>query len=95
MYAYPNPVLKNHGTVTIEVRNGTNLPENTGVIILDTERNLVYKTNVIEGEQVQGRKVVWDKRNLTGTKVASGIYIVFLATEDGSENVTTKITIVN
>jgi len=94
-YAYPNPVLKNHSTVTINGRNGANLPENTNVKILDVAGNLVYETNVVEGEQVQGGKVVWDKRNLAGNKVASGIYVVFLITEDGSESITTKIAIVN
>ena len=95
VYAYPNPVLKNHSTVTIDGRNGTHLPENTNVKILDTAGRLVYETNVVEGEQLQGGKVVWDKRNLAGNKVASGIYIVFLSTQDGLESVTTKIAIVN
>ena len=95
VYAYPNPVLKNHDTVTIDGRNGTHLPENTNVKIVDVAGNLVYETNVVEGEQLQGGKVVWNKRNLAGTKVASGIYIVFLITEDGSEHITTKIAIIN
>ncbi len=95
VYAYPNPVLKNHGTVTIDGRNGTSLPENTNVKILDTAGNLVYETNVREGEQLNGGKVVWNKRNLLGNKVASGVYIVLLATEDGAESQTTKIAIIN
>lgn len=95
VYAYPNPVLKNHDIVTIAGRNGTNLPENTNVKILDISGHLVYETNTIEGEQLQGGKVVWDKRNLAGKKVASGIYIVLLATADGTESMTTKIAIVN
>ncbi len=95
VYAYPNPVLKNHDTVTINGRNGANLPENTNVKILDVAGNLVYETNVVEGEQLQGGKVVWNKRNLAGTRVASGVYVVFLSTEDGSESLTTKIAIIN
>lgn len=95
VYAYPNPVLKNNNTVTIDGRNGKHLPENTNVKILDVAGNLVYETNVTEGEQLQGGKVVWDKHNLAGNKVASGIYIVLLATEDGAESITTKIAIVN
>lgn len=95
VYAYPNPVLKNHDRVVIDGRNGTHLPENTNVKILDTAGHLVYETNVVEGEQLEGGKVVWDKRNLRGTKVASGIYIVLLTTRDGTEHITTKIAIIN
>lgn len=95
VYAYPNPVLKNNDIVTIDGRNGTHLPENTNVKILDTAGHLVYETNVVEGEQLQGGKVVWNKRNLAGKKVASGIYIVLLSTDDGTESITTKIAIIN
>ena len=95
VYAYPNPALKNHETITIDGRNGTNLPKGTNVKILDVAGNLVYETNVVEGQQLQGGKVVWDKKNLAGRSVASGVYIVLLTNDDGSENATTKIAIVN
>ncbi|WP_298781187.1 T9SS type A sorting domain-containing protein [uncultured Polaribacter sp.] len=95
VYAYPNPVLKNHETVTIDGRNETHLPEGTNVKILDVAGNLVYETNVVEGQETQGGKVVWNKRNLAGNKVASGIYIVLLSYNDGSETTFTKIAIVN
>ena len=95
VYAYPNPVRKFHNTVTIDGRNGTNLPKGTNVKILDVAGNLVYETNVIEGEQLQGGKVIWDKTNLAGNYVASGIYIVLLASEDATETSTTKIAIIN
>ena len=95
IYAYPNPVRKNHQTVTIDGRNGTNLPRGTNVKILDVSGNLVYETNVVEGQELQGGKVVWDKTNLAGKKVASGVYIVLLANEDATETSTTKIAIIN
>jgi ligand-binding sensor domain-containing protein len=95
VYAYPNPALNSNTTVTIAGRNGTNIPRGTNVKILDVSGNLVHETNVIEGQEVQGGKVVWNKRNLAGQKVASGIYIVLLVTEDGSETSTTKIAVVN
>ena len=95
VYAYPNPVLNTHSTVTIAGRNGSNIPKGTNVKILDVAGNLVYETNVVEGQQVQGGKVVWDKRNLAGQKVASGVYVVLLVTDDGTETSTTKIAIVN
>lgn len=95
VYAYPNPALKNHNQVTITGRNGTTLPKGTNVKILDIAGNLVYESNVIEGQELQGGKVVWDKTNLAGNTVASGIYVVLLANEDGSQSSTSKIAIVN
>ena len=95
VYAYPNPALKNHQTVTIDGKNGNHLPKGTNVKILDVAGNLVFETNVIEGQQVNGGKVVWDKRNLAGNKVASGVYIVLLSNEDATETSTTKIAIIN
>ena len=95
VYAYPNPALKNHETVTIDGRNGTHLPKGTNVKILDVAGNLVYETNVVEGQELQGGKVVWNKKNLAGKKVASGVYIVLLSNDDASETAVTKIAIVN
>ncbi|WP_299670663.1 hypothetical protein [uncultured Polaribacter sp.] len=95
VYAYPNPALKNHETVTIDGRNGTHLPKGTNVKILDVAGNLVYETNVVEGQELQGGKVVWNKKNLAGNTVASGIYIVLLSNDDASESAVTKIAIVN
>jgi hypothetical protein len=95
VYAYPNPALKNHQTVTIDGRKGTHLPKGTNIKILDVAGNLVYETNVEEGQELQGGKAVWDKRNLAGNKVASGIYIVLLSNDDASETAVTKIAIVN
>lgn len=95
VYAYPNPVRKFHNTVTIDGRNGTNLPRGTNVKIVDIAGNLVFETNVVEGQQLQGGKVVWDKTNLAGRKVASGIYVVLLSNEDASQTSTTKIAIIN
>jgi len=95
VYAYPNPALKNHETITIDGRNGTHLPQGTNVKILDVAGNLVYETNVVEGQELQGGKVVWNKKNLAGTKVASGVYIVLLSNDDATETATTKIAIVN
>jgi ligand-binding sensor domain-containing protein len=95
VYAYPNPVLKNHETVTIDGRNGTHLPKGTNVKIIDVSGHLVYETNVVEGQQLQGGKVIWNKLNLAGNKVASGIYMVLLSNDDASETSITKIAIIN
>jgi hypothetical protein len=95
VYAYPNPALRNHQTITIDGKNGKHLPKGTNVKILDVAGNLVYETNVVEGQQLQGGKVVWNKANLAGKKVASGVYIVLLTNNDASQTSTTKIAIIN
>ncbi len=95
VYAYPNPVTKNHEFVTIDGRNGTHIPNGSNVKILDAAGRLVYETNVVAGQEQFGGKVVWNKTNLAGRKVASGIYIVLLTTDDSSETAMTKIAIIN
>jgi hypothetical protein len=95
VYAYPNPVKKNHEFVTIDGRNGTHLPRGTNVKILDTAGRLVHETNVETGQEIKGGKVIWNKTNLAGRKVASGVYIVLLTSPDKSETSSTKIAIIN
>ena len=95
VFAYPNPVRKEHNFVTIDGRNDTNLPRGTNVKILDAAGRLVYETNVIEGQELKGGKVIWNKTNLAGRKVASGIYIVLLTSPDRSETSSAKIAIIN
>jgi hypothetical protein len=95
VYAYPNPATKNQEFITIDGRNGTHLPQGTNVKILDSAGYLVYETNVIEGQELQGGKVVWNKTNLAGRKVTSGVYVVLLTNRDSSETSSTKIAIIN
>jgi len=95
VYAFPNPSTKNNNVITIDGRNGTHLPNKTNVKILDTAGNLVYETNVKEGQELYGGKVIWNKTNLAGKKVASGIYIVLLTANEGLETAITKIAIIN
>jgi len=95
VYAYPNPVRKENEIVTIDGRNGTHLPSGTNVKILDTAGRLVYETNVEIGQEIKGGKVIWNKKNLSGNVVASGVYIVLLTSQDKSESTSTKIAIIN
>ena len=95
VYAYPNPSTKNNDFITIDGRNGAHLPNKTNVKILDTAGNLVFETNVKEGQEEFGGKVVWNKTNLAGNKVASGVYIVLLSFNEAIETAITKIAIIN
>ncbi|MCF6297220.1 MAG: hypothetical protein L3J08_04425 [Flavobacteriaceae bacterium] len=95
VYAYPNPAKSEHEFVTIDGRHGTHLPRGTNVKILDAAGKLVHETNIKIGQEIKGGKVIWDKTNLAGRRVASGIYIVLLTSPDKSETASTKIAIIN
>ena len=96
--AYPNPAIKNqagHEIITIVAKDGNGIPDGTNVKIMDVSGRLVYETNVNQSNQSFGGKVVWDKKNLRGNPVVSGVYIVLLSSPNGSETTTAKIAIVN
>lgn len=95
VYAYPNPSTKSNEFITIDGRNGTHLPKDTNIKIVDSAGNLVYETNIKEGQELFGGKVVWNKTNLAGKKVASGVYIVLLTSNENSETEVAKIAIIN
>ncbi len=94
-YVYPNPATKNDEFITIDGLNGTHLPRGTNVKIVDSSGYLVYESNVVEGQELKGGKVIWNKRNLAGKKVSSGVYVVLLTLPDTSETSVTKIAIIN
>lgn len=96
--AYPNPAVRNqagHENITIVAKDGKGIPDGTNVKIMDVSGKLVYETNVSSFSGALGGKIVWDKKNLRGNDVVSGVYIVLLSNADGSETTTTKIAIVN
>jgi len=85
IYAYPNPVRENYsGDIII-----TGLMENSTIKIVDVSGNLVFETTSVGG------RAVWNGHNLHGEKVKTGVYIVFVSNEDGSEKATTKILVIN
>lgn len=84
MYAFPNPVRPGFtGDITI-----TGLMTDTNVKITDVAGKLVYETTSVGGQ------AFWDGYNLWGEKVKSGIYIIFVASDDGSLSGVTKIAII-
>ncbi|WP_111707008.1 type IX secretion system anionic LPS delivery protein PorZ [Lutibacter citreus] len=95
VYAYPNPSTKNNEFITIDGRNGAHLPKGTNLKIVDTAGNLVFETNVKEGEESSGGKIIWNKTNLAGRKVASGVYIVLLIDSERQKTSIAKIAIIN
>lgn len=80
-YVFPNPVRPGYeGTINI-----TGLVEGVNVKITDINGNLVYET-VAEGGQA-----TWTGKTLNGTKVNTGVYLVFMTNEDGSKTHIEKI----
>lgn len=84
VYAFPNPVRPEfNGDVSI-----AGLMDKCNVKITDVEGNLVFEA-VSEGGTVQ-----WDTRVFGKKKVASGVYLVHISSEDGMETEVKKIMVV-
>ena len=85
VYSFPNPVKKDfEGNVTI-----TGLMRDTQIRITDISGNLVYRT-VSDGGQAS-----WDLTTFTGSRVATGVYMVFCSGNGGTESCVTKILVIN
>jgi ligand-binding sensor domain-containing protein len=84
VYVYPNPVRPGFdGNVTID-----GLTANANVKITDILGNLVYE------KTSEGGSVLWDTTAFGKYKVASGVYMVMVTTEDALETTISKIMIV-
>lgn len=84
VYAFPNPVRPGFtGNVTID-----GLTANANVKITDIEGNLVFE------DTSQGGSVLWDTTAFGRYRVASGVYLVLVTTEDALETTVSKIMIV-
>jgi ligand-binding sensor domain-containing protein len=82
--AFPNPVRPGfEGNVTID-----GLTDRARVKITDIEGNLVYEA------VSQGGSIPWDTRSFSGSKVASGVYFLFISTNDNIETTVSKLMIV-
>lgn len=85
VYAYPNPVRPDYkGAITI-----TGLEENADVKILTSSGALVN-----EGK-ASGGQYKWYGLDENGKRVASGIYMIAVATAEGDSGVVCKVAIVN
>ena len=84
VYVYPNPVRPEfYGTVKI-----SGLINKANVKITDIEGNLVYEATS------EGGTLEWDTMAFGKYRVASGVYMVFIAAEDGVETKVKKIMII-
>lgn len=84
VYVYPNPVRPKY-TGTIKI---TGLMDKCNVKITDIEGNLVHEVTSAGGT------IEWDGKAFGKHQVASGVYMVFVATEDGLETTVKKIMVI-
>jgi ligand-binding sensor domain-containing protein len=81
---FPNPViLAEHNIVTIE-----GVPENANLKITDASGRLIYQT------RANGNTATW-QGIASNQSLSSGVYFVFVASDDGSEKQVGKIAIIN
>jgi hypothetical protein len=81
---FPNPVRPNYaGVVTIQ-----GIRYNSDVKITDIAGNLVYKTTS------NGGTATWDVKTLGGDAVASGVYIIWTATNEGKDEKVGKVLVI-
>jgi hypothetical protein len=78
---YPNPVPPGYNG-TIAIRGVTN---NATVKIAELNGRLVFQTRALGGQ------AVWNGRNYKGDKVASGVYLVLIKDDNGTERQVGKI----
>lgn len=78
---YPNPVKPEYsGDISI-----SGMPDNTLVKITDINGGLVYQTFS------NGSMAVWNGKTFDGTRVSTGVYLIFCINSDGSETQMGKI----
>lgn len=84
VYVYPNPVRPNFtGDVKI-----ANLTDSANVKITDIEGNLVFEATS------EGGTVLWDTTAFGKYKVRTGVYMIFISTEDAAETKVKKVMVV-
>lgn len=80
---FPNPVPPGYnGTIAIR-----GLTENALVKITELSGKLVFQSRALGGQ------AIWNGKNYNGSKIASGVYLVIIRDDSGSEKQVTKIVI--
>lgn len=85
VHAFPNPIRPgNSSPVCI-----TGLIDESDVKITDVSGNLIWST------KSQGGQVLWNLQSFSGTKAASGVYMIYCSSANGDKSATAKLLIVN
>lgn len=81
---FPNPVRPDYfGNITID-----GLAYNTSVKVTDIQGNIVFET------ESEGGRAVWNGLRADGQRPATGVYLVFVTTPDGSADEVRKLTFI-
>jgi hypothetical protein len=81
---FPNPVRPGYeGLITIQ-----GIRYDSDVKVTDVAGNLIFKTTS------NGGTATWDGKRVDGTKVESGVYLIWTATNTGSSNKVGKVVVV-
>jgi hypothetical protein len=81
---FPNPVKPGYrGLVAI-----SGLVTDAVVKITDVNGNLVYET------KAEGGTAIWNVKDYNGTRAATGVYLIFCATAEGTEKFVSKISVI-
>ncbi len=84
-YVFPNPIRHEYrGPIAIR-----GLVANADVKITDVAGNIVYHTKANGGE------AIWNGNNFSGVRAQTGVYIVYVTNEDGTQTCTTKMVFAN
>ncbi len=80
---FPNPVPPGYsGTIAIR-----GLVDKALVKITELNGRLVYQTRALGGQ------AIWDVHNYKGDKIASGVYLIIVRDDNGTEKIVTKVVI--
>lgn len=83
-YVWPNPLRETYeGGVTID-----GLTEETDIRITDVAGNLIYKTTSLGG------RAVWNARKTNGTKVSTGVYLIFCSAPQQASSKILKLLVI-
>jgi outer membrane protein assembly factor BamB len=85
VHAYPNPIRPGNSTPVYI----TGLIDEADVKITDVSGNLIWST------KSQGGQVVWNLHSFSGTKAASGVYMIYCSSATGDKSATAKLLIIN
>lgn len=82
---YPNPVRPDYtGLITID-----GLSQDADVKVSDASGNVVYQTIA------NGGRATWPGTDFSGNRVSSGMYFVYICTQDGSSRSVAKVAFIN
>ncbi|NNE54605.1 MAG: T9SS type A sorting domain-containing protein, partial [Flavobacteriales bacterium] len=82
---FPNPVHPSYdGLITID-----GLSRDADVKITDVSGNVVFQT------EANGGRATWNGLDFNGSRVSTGVYMVFVSTSDGQSTTVSKIAFIH